>query len=104
MGNSDTDRRATYNKYSNSSHDFCMVIERLKFLVCLTDVLPQSKTNENCDKINDILLAVSVRRQVTPYEQRNDFGQPLTGCISGSNMPILILFVSNCSCNLLDLY
>ena len=32
---------------------------------------------------------------VTSYAQRNDVGQPLTGCISGSN--VLILFVANCS-------
>ena len=35
---------AIYDKTS-SSHDVCKVTELLKFLVCLTDVLPQSKGN-----------------------------------------------------------
>ena len=45
-----------------------------------------------------------VWRHVTLHAQRNDVRQPLTDCISGSNMPISILFVANCSLNLLDSY
>ena len=36
-----------------SQRDFCMVTEHLKYLVCLTDVLPHSKTKANVT--NDIV-------------------------------------------------
>ena len=44
----------SYVWQSSSSHDVCMVTERLKFLVCLTDVLTQSKSN--CKLLQVILL------------------------------------------------
>ena len=53
---------------------------------------------------NDMLPAVGVWRHVTSDDQRNNDEQTLTGCISSSNWPILILFVANCSWNLLDSY
>ena len=51
---------------------------------------------------NDMLPVVDMWRHVTSYAQRNDVGQNLKGCISGSNGPILILFIENCSWKLLD--
>ena len=105
LGNGDTDGRAIYNKYFPLK-TFVWWLSALKFLVCLTDVLPHSKTNANCYKWHITALGDGVWRHVTPYSQSNEVGQHniMMGCIFGSNGPILILFIANCSWNLLDSY
>ena len=71
-----------------------MVTERLEFLVCLTDVLSQSKST--CKLLQMILLPAVGYMDVTRQPSVMHHAL-LTFCTSSSNGPILIPFVANCS-------
>ena len=97
-GNSTTRNRhgQSYIWQTFSSHNVCMVTERLKCLVCITDVLPQSKQKF---VTNDI---VTGGRLITSLAKHNDVAQLWHAVSPVLIWPILTLFVANCSWILLD--